>query len=168
MPESIDPKNKEIWQNVSRGTVVVQKFDRRGEIQHELVPGGNKTSLTRDERLFNMEHAANETLDNFRNGSLVPVRLVDAEDAAVISQNPNLLAEDDLRKMVKTKRGFADKVSEISNYTTLARLKQIAVEEDATIKQVQAIDQRMQAVQGEGPTERQQTALPRTSGAVTP
>lgn len=169
MHEDSNPKNKEIWQNMSLGVVVVQKFDRRGEVTDELVPGGQKTSLTKDERLFNMDQAADAKLDNFSNGSLVPVRLIDDADAAEIASNPNLLTEDDLRKLVKIKKGFPAKVNEIGNYTTLNRLKQIAEEEDASVNQVRAIESRMKEVLPDAPAvERTQTALPSNSRAVTP
>lgn len=139
---------KETWKNATLGRVAVAKIDRRGDIDHELVSGGGKILLTTDERIMNQEMAANDELDVFKNGTMVPVRLLDTtEDAAEIASNPNLKSEEDLRNMFKLQwKKFETECATLSNLTTLLRLKEIAQEGDATVRQVNVIEARIAEV----------------------
>jgi hypothetical protein len=139
---------RETWRNETRGRVGVVRFDRRGELTHELIRGGGTVYLTPDERALNQDRAATEQLDVFKNGTMVPVKLLDSsENAAEILANPNLKSEQDLRDLFKLQwKKFEVEVGKISNETTLNRLKDIAREGDATIKQVSVIEARLAEV----------------------
>lgn len=146
-------KEVEIWQNSTRGRIGVKKFDARGELRSELVRAGGKVTLTPQERQINQERAATADLDVFQNGFLTPVKLIDGtEEAREIASNPNLLGESDLRELfsVRNYKSFAKKIGEISNTMTLQRLLALADDEDlnATVKQVQVIEDRLDEVGG--------------------
>lgn len=134
-------EKKEIWKNNSKGQALVLKYDRLGNLNHELVRSGGKVDVSPDERLLNQDRAASSSLDIFANGIMVPVRLVDgAEGAEEIAANPNLKTDEDLHEMFKlhwTK--FDEEIASISNSTTLNRLLEIAYEKDATVRQVNSI-----------------------------
>lgn len=136
---------KETWRNATKGRVAVLKHNGRGVLDHELVSGGKTVLLTQAERIINQDMAATEELDVFKNGTMVPVRLLDTtEDAKEIASNPNLKSEQDLRDMFKLQwKKFETEVAEISNLTTLLRLKEIAQEGDATVRQVNVIESRI-------------------------
>ncbi len=140
----------ETWQNVGRGRVVVLKFDRNGDVRHEMVRGGQKFTITSEERLLNMDRAAKEELDVFKNGFLTPVRLLDdAEDYQEIASNPNLLSEAELTEMFNLQwKAFEFKVNNISNSLTLERLAELAESEDVNVthKQFQVIKARLAEV----------------------
>jgi hypothetical protein len=136
----------EIWKSAINGTIGVLKFDRRGELVEEIVRKGQKLTISTNERIINSERASSETLDFFKNGMLTPVRLLDdAEDAAEIASNPNLMSEDELRDLFKVHwKVFESKIAAISNEITLNRLKAIADEVDATVRQLRVIDARLE------------------------
>jgi len=68
---------KESWRNATKGLHGVLKFDRFGNEVHEQVRPGQTVQLSTDERLLNMDRAADDSLDVFKNGTLVPVRLIE-------------------------------------------------------------------------------------------
>lgn len=140
---------RETWRNVTKGLHGVLKHDRFGNEKHEQVRPGQTVQLTVEERMLNMDRAADEKLDVFRNGTFVPVRLIDdAEDAAEIASNPNLKGENDLKDMLSLHwKKFGSAVEEISNVGTLIRLREIATEEDATMRQFKVIENRILAVE---------------------
>ena len=139
------PVAKETWRNATAGYVVVAKIDRKGDLGHEIIPGGKSVILSYDERMLNSEGAALESLDVFKNGTMVPVRFADdSEDIAEIQSNPNLKSEDDLRGYFKLQwKKFEAEVAQITNVTTLNRMKEIASEGDATVRQVNVIEDRI-------------------------
>lgn len=139
------PVAKETWRNATAGYVVVAKINRKGDLDHEIIPGGKSVILSYDERMLNSEGAALESLDVFKNGTMVPVRFADdSEDIAEIQSNPNLKSEDELRALFKLQwKKFESEVATISNVTTLNRMKEIAGEGDATVRQVNVIESRM-------------------------
>lgn len=145
-------KDLEVWENSTKGRIGVLKFDRRGDLRNELIRPGAKVHLTPDERQINQERAADNSLDVFQNGFLVPVRLLDGtEDAKEIASNPNLMSESDLRALFgKQWKAFGAQVAQISNQITLQRLLALADEDDvnATVKQVAIIRDRLAEVSG--------------------
>lgn len=146
---SIGSADKETWKNATKGVIVVAKIDRKGDLSHEIVRGGAVVHLTPNDRILNSEGAALESLDFFQNGSMVPVRLLDdTPDAATISSNPNLKSEDELRSLfaLKPLTKFEKAIAEIDNATTLNRLREIASEGDATVRQVGIIESRANEV----------------------
>lgn len=139
---------KEKWVNSTKGRVVLGQIDRRGNITHKILRGGDSIDLSYDERMMNSEGAALESLDPFKNGTMVPVRFADdTEDKAEIDANPNLKSEDELRKLFGLHwKKFEIAVDEINNATTLNRMREIAQEGDATVRQVEVIQKRIAEV----------------------
>lgn len=139
---------KEIWKNNSKGQALVLKYDRQGNLNHELVRSGGKVDVSPDERMLNQDRAADDSLDIFANGIMVPVRLIDgAEGFEEIASNPNLKTDEDLHEMFKLPwKKFDTELAVISNSTTLNRLLEIAYEKDATVRQVNGIKERLVAV----------------------
>lgn len=135
----------ETWRNATKGMVYLLKIDRFGNETHEVVNGGKSFSLSNAERLLNQDRAANEGLDMFKNGQLVPVRLLEGdEEAAEIAANPNLMGEQEMTELFKTHwKTFDAKLAKISNLVTLSRMMEVANEVDATIKQVAMIEARI-------------------------
>lgn len=140
----------ETWRSSIPGTIVVKKYDRRGDVVEEVVLGNRSFQITPDERLFNQDLAATSEQDPFRNGMMQPVRLLDGtEDAAEIASNPNLLSESDMVTMFKAHyKTFESRIKQITNISTLTRLREVAEEVDATMKQVGLIDLRLKETQG--------------------
>lgn len=139
---------KEIWQNSTAGTRFVVRFDHKGDFKHEGVRSGQKVVLSTEERHINMERAASPKLDPFTNGSFTPVKLADGvEDAHEIASNPNLKSESELRDLFKLQwQKFDKEISSITNPHALERLRQIAEEEDATVRQMRAVEDRIAEV----------------------
>lgn len=135
----------EAWENISRSRHYITKTDRRGELATEMVGGKKTFYISETDRQINMERAANEKLDPFRNGQFSPVRLLDGtEDKEEIAANPNLIGEADMAKLVKGPIGkLKDKLAEIDNPIVVNRLADIARDQDATVKKVEAIDARI-------------------------
>lgn len=144
----MDRLEKETWKNASRGRVAVLKYNNKGDLEHELVRSGGRVILTPDERFVNQERAVSDEVDVFKNGFLVPVKLVDGnEDNVEIASNPNLKTEEELRDLFKLQwKKFEAAIEDISNVNTLERLRDIAQEGDATVRQVNVIEARIVAV----------------------
>lgn len=138
----------ETWQSGVKGIVAVKKFDRRGELKDEVIRAGQKFTITTEERIFNQDRAANPDLDDFRNGRLIPVRLLDGtEDAKEIASNPNLIGEGEMADLLKGHfKTLESKLKSISNTVALQRFLAVAEQNDATIKQVAAIRERIEEV----------------------
>lgn len=143
-------QGKETWRNATQGYVVLAKLDRRGERADEVVAGGRTVLISPEERSLNSYPvgAATEALDVFKNGMMVPVRLIDdTEDKAEIESNPNLKSEGELRDLFTLHwKKFEAEVAQITNVVTLNRLKEIAQEGDATVRQVNVIESRVAEV----------------------
>lgn len=139
----------ETWRSSIPGTIVVKKYDRRGDVVEEVILGNRSFQITPDERLFNQDLAASPEQDPFRNGMMQPVRLLDGtEDKAEIASNPNLLSESDMELLFKAHfKTFESRIKQITNLTTLNRLREVATDVDATLKQVAVIDNRLKDTQ---------------------
>lgn len=151
-------EESEIWRNPGQSRVVVLKLDHRGELNNEeMVRGEGTLVITATERELNSLRAYSPDMDVFRNGTLVPVKLVEGSDIErELAANPNLLADEDMRAAVAKAKGrganeaFLAKLAEITNATTLNRLLAIAEEEDAPVSKVRAIQARLAEVEGVG------------------
>lgn len=134
--------DKETWENSTRSQIWVLTSDTRGEPRSELVRPGQKVQVTVAERLLNSDRAYDSAVDVFRNGSLVPVRLIDsAEDYEEHANNPNNMSESDMVALFKLSAAqFKKRLQEISNPAALDRI--VALSEDdatkATLSQVKA------------------------------
>lgn len=89
----------EIWQNVTAGTVVLRKIDAIGRVTDELVAGGAKVTLTPAERHLNEEEMPDPAINPWALGILQPVRVAD-ETAAALAENPNIISDDAMRKLI--------------------------------------------------------------------
>lgn len=140
----------ESWQNTIAGKIFLKKYNQRGELAAEMIPGGKVFQITPTERRINSEMAATPELDFFRNGQLTPVRLIETEeDAKEIASNPNLLAESDMVDLFKAHwKTFEARISEINNATTLERLLEVAQSDvvDAKVRQVEVIKAKLDQI----------------------
>ena len=141
-------EEKEVWKSGVPGIVGIIKFNRHGEAVRERVRPGQVVQLTKEEREFNQEKASSPDLDVFKNGMLVPVKLFDTTAQAELAENPNLMAESDMEALFKANwKVFDAKVSAITNEIALNRLLAIAESQDATVRQVNTIQDRIKALQ---------------------
>lgn len=140
----------ETWKNPTAGRVWVKRLDHRGELaKTEIVRSGGVFHLTTAERELNQELAVSEDLDLFANGTLTPIRLIEGTAAArEFATNPNLITEEDMKGLVKTrsKDAFVERLAAIKNPATLQRLAALSREEDAPLSKVEAIEARLQEV----------------------
>lgn len=138
-------KELEVWHNASLATVGVVRHDGNGNRIHESIVGGRKLHISPVERRINEEIAADDTLNPFKNGMLVPVRLLDSEpDSKELQANSNAMSETAMKALFRSQLPtFTKKVGEISNPITLGRLLEVASEVDGSIKQVEAIQARL-------------------------
>lgn len=153
----------ETWRNASRGKRGVIKFDRYGNIQHEVINPGRTFTLTRDERTLNQERAATDRLDNFKNGTMVPVKLVDEDDKIAFASNPNLMGDGELRGLFKLHyKKFETQVNAIENEIALDRLAELAVDPEisATVTQSKIIQARLAEVNPQHSTQVTQIPIP--------
>ena len=143
---------KETWNNVGRGDIYIRTFDHTGKLGTTVVRAGRSAVVTVEERRINQERAYNANSDIFKNGSLIPVHLVDsAEDFHEIANNPNHLSEDDMKAMFKLKGvDFKKKLSEISNSTAISRMQEIADSDEVgvTMTQFKALEHRSSELNG--------------------
>lgn len=154
MPES----DVETWKNASAGKVWVWVHDRTGKRTDRHLTSGSKIQITPLDRQLNQEMAANAELDPFRNGILVPVRLVEtAEDFADIEGNPNHITEDEVVELFNAPwKTFDKRVGEISNLSTINRMVALAQGDEtnaageplveATMRQVKVLQARLDAL----------------------
>lgn len=152
----------ETWRNPGEARVVIKRLDpRTGDLSRdELIRGGATFTITPDEREINQRMAYNPQMDFFRNGTLVPVALIEGSEMALeAATNPNLLSDGDMRSLLARKTGpaktkadeaFLAKLADIENATTLGRLLALAEEEDAPVSRVRAIQARLAEVEGLG------------------
>lgn len=136
----------ESWKNVGQGRIYILRQDRlTGLSKHELVNAGRTFQISKEERQLNQENAANDDLDIFANGMLVPVRLLEGdEESEALATNPQYLAESELGSLFDLHwKQFEKRVSELRSPVTLDRLKDAGKERDATVKQMAVIEARL-------------------------
>lgn len=139
----------EEWQSNIEGVIWVNKLDRRGEVTHEQVKPGGVVRLLPEERRMNQEQAAEQDLDVFTNGHLIPVRLVEtADDFDRLKGNPNHMTAADMSVLVSNPKALKAKVAEVDNAATLRRLLDVAngPDSDAKVKDVRIIEERLVSV----------------------
>lgn len=133
--------DKEAWENRSDSRHAVLKTNRFGEPESELVGGRKIFYISPQDRVINMESAASAKQDPFRNGQFAPVRLLeDTEDASEIASNPNLIGESEMAKLIKGSQAkLEERLAEIDNHVVVTRMLELAKDQDATVKKVDAI-----------------------------
>jgi hypothetical protein len=148
--EEPDADQLETWQNVTRGRVVLRRHGALGQVRHDMIGPMKTFHITPQERRMNQEVAATEDQDWFLNGTLQPINLADTDDAEFLTDNPNLLGdEDQIRRLFKASPDvFAERLATIKNATALERLKEIAYQDEtgATITQVRMIEARLDQI----------------------
>lgn len=152
--------NLETWRNASKGKAWVWVHNQIGERKDRMVPSGGKVQISPVDRQLNQEMAADESLDLFKNGVLVPVRLVEsAEDFAEIEDNPNHITEDQVLALFDAPwRTFDKQIGEITNRATIERMVALAEGDEtdaegeplvnATMRQVKVLRERQEALAG--------------------
>jgi hypothetical protein len=139
---------KETWENATLSQVWILTNDPRGETRSELVRPGQKIQVSVDERLLNSDRAYAPDVDAFKNGSLIPVRLIDsAEDYAEHANNPNNLSESDMVDLFKlSAAAFKKRLAEIQNPAAMDRIVTLSEDESnkATLAQVKAAQARLE------------------------
>jgi hypothetical protein len=138
-------RDVEMWENHSNGKVWVWKIDQRtGGMRDEIVASGMKFSIKNDDRVMNQEMAASEEMDIFKNGTLMPVRLIDQEEAKELASNPNFISESEMRDLFTGHwKTFETKVASITNAGVLERMLAISGEVDAKVRQVEVLKARL-------------------------
>lgn len=171
MPEEED---KETWQNVQLGQVVLKQYMQTGVLGDVAIPGGRNFYISEKERRINQEMAATKDLDMFSNGTLVPIRLIEgSEDAEQLKDNPNILGETEMRELFGEHwKKFDDRLSKMSNSPALQRLLEMAKDPEtgATVRQAEQIQARIAELNPNLPNEHVQSGegRERTSRPVTP
>lgn len=132
----------ETWKSNIPGRVVVSKRGEYGVEKDEMIQGGKTLHITASDRRMNQERAATPDMDVFTNGMLVPLRVGDS--AEEFASNPNLISEDDMRALVKIHpTTFKKRLEEIKNPVVIAKIREIAEEEDVSLKRMETIEERM-------------------------
>jgi hypothetical protein len=148
MADKTPSEDFESWENQTDGRHIIKKFGAKGDLIDDMINARRKFHLTTQERHINQERAADDTLDPFANGIFAPVRLLEtAEDFAQISSNPNVMGEDEMKKLVKGNIAALEaRLAEVRNPVVLQRLLEVADSEDITVKKLGAIQGRLQEV----------------------
>jgi hypothetical protein len=137
---------QEIWKNSTQSKIFVARHGPNSTIRHELVAPGRNFTITVDERRMNQNLAANDSLDIFSNGWLQPVQLPE-ETASEIADNPNHIPDEQLPGFFKLHyKTFAKRLEQITNPAVLERLREIGPENDATVKQIDQIQARINEI----------------------
>lgn len=136
-----NPGDYEAWKSTIPGTIVVKRLDRRGDLAEETLQEGQVLHITPNERRLNMEMAADDDLNVFKNGFLTPVRLIEtAEDIEDLKDNPNHMTEEDMRAVFKIKAiaEFRERMGAVTNPITITRMIELAGSDEvnATVRQV--------------------------------
>jgi len=149
-----DSSKYELWESAIDGKQSIQRLGRTGDIVHEMVVGHRQFHITPEERRMNSELAATDAQDPFANGFFVPVRLIEtaelAEDVDKIRSNPNHYNDGELKGFLENRRShkaLEEALAGITNIITLRRFVEVAREEDATLKQVDKIQARINEIQ---------------------
>lgn len=138
----------ETWKNASNAFVAVTKLDPRGQEKTEIIESGKTFSLTSEERRINQDRCIEVANDFFKNGMLMPIRLLDGdEEVAELASSANLMSDSELQDLFGQHwRTFEKRINEISSTVTLQRMLDLSEKVDATHKQVTTIQSRMFAL----------------------
>lgn len=142
----------EIWKNETRGKVGVRKYDPRtpGATRVELVAAGGQVLLSPEERRLTEEMVRKPVDNPFRNGRLVPIQIAeDAEDVQAIRTDPNTITRGEIDKLFEgSLRQLESRLAKIDSPAALQRILDVANDEGASTRRVQAIRDRLTAAGG--------------------
>lgn len=135
----------ETWENASPGKVWVWKGDARtGALKDEVIASGQKLMIKNEDRIMNQDMAAQDDLDIFKNGTMMPVRLVDADEQKELASNPNFISESEMKDLFSGHwKTFETKVGSITNAGVLQRMLDISSDVDAKVRQVEVLKARL-------------------------
>lgn len=147
----------EIWKNVTKGMRYVNVRDENNKVHSELVRPGGILNIKPIDREMHSNEVATDGLDMFKNGTFLPVTLVDEESAASIESNPNHLSESEVAELFDLKiADFRKKIETITSVYVLDNMLDLAKSEDekvkATVKQLEALEARYEEVRPPRPT----------------
>lgn len=139
--------DQEVWKNATKSQIVLLRHGGPGGApRHEMITGDRTFSISPEERRMNQNMAANPDLDVFCNGMLQPVQLLE-ETEAEMTENPNHIPEEQLPRLFRLHhRTFDKRIQEISNPIVLQRLIDIGPDQDATVRQIELIQTRLNQV----------------------
>jgi len=145
----IDAQTMETWESTTSGRVWLQTttYTRHGQpLVKDISVGPNKVGakikISTADREMNQEQVADERNDPFRNGLLVRVDKDQQQDPATQSSEA-IPAKDLLAIFGKNGNAFHAAVNKLGE-VPLRRLRAMADEIDATAKQVEYLDDRIQ------------------------
>lgn len=153
MPRVLEDSSEyELWENATDSQVWLKRFGLQGQLVDEVVNGRKRVHLKPAERRINQTMAAEDNLDFFKNGMLMPVKLIETtEDVEELKSYPNHLSESEMKAFLNNKKAvkaFNDRVAQIDNPITLRKFIEVAESEevDATTRQVRVLEARLDEV----------------------
>lgn len=149
---------QETWKGATKSTVVLKKFDTRGNLIDVPVRGNKTVHLSPEERAVNEELVADEKYNPFRNGLLTPVVMLEGneEEAEEFASTPATRADSELLEVFDYNWKAYDKfLDETDNEILLNRLLDLAKQNDdkVTNRQLQRLEDRVAQVRGGEVTE---------------
>lgn len=146
---TVNVEDHEEWMSGIDGVIYIKKLDRRGDLSDVPIKPHGKIRLLPEERRLNQEMAAEESLDVFTNGHLIPTVLVEtSEDFEQLKGNPNHLTATDMEDILSDPAALQEQIASVSNVGTLRRLLTIAngPDSEVRVKDVRAIEARLDEV----------------------
>ena len=146
-PPGAQPPKLEIWRHSGAGRVFLTKFNAAGTETSVAVGGGKTVTLTPQERRLNQDRCASDKLDFFKNGTLVPVRLVESEyDFEELANNRQVMSDEEIAALLTGHPStFKKRVEELTNPVTIQRIIDAAGDE-ITVAKLGLLTQRLAAV----------------------
>jgi hypothetical protein len=145
-----DQVTLEAWRNATRGRVIIQRLGPLGQLVGEIVRGGAVVHITKQERDINESRAIPE-LNVFRNGVLMPIDLPDTPETAELQANANVMNDAAMRSLFKMKlETFQKRIQQITAPWVLESILTVGREVDCSVKQEQAIKERLAQLGGGG------------------
>lgn len=151
----------ESWENVSKGKVLVNKFDANNQETQVVVASGRKVLVTPKERqLLNQDRCYSADADIFQNGRLRPVSGVTIADGPDgVAENPNHMSKSDMKNLFDLQwKQFDTAVNEITSRPLLDELLNLVNSDDhdegfsPTVRQRDVILARLDEVSGSSST----------------
>lgn len=130
--------DREVWKNNIRGKAYVLKEDPLGlSAQRVLegVPSGQEVVLSSEDRRANELAAARPEANPFRNGTFIPVQLIEsAQDYENISSDPNVMQESEIKEILElATTKFKSRIAGISSFHIIQGMIDMAEKEEVDI-----------------------------------
>lgn len=140
----------EQWVSKSDAILLINKYDERGYGKtQDIIRKNQPLVITSEERkILNSSMILDPAHDPFKNGDLVPVTL--ASDSDDLEENPNHMSEDDVKAIfdIRNHLQFKAAVDKISSVPILTMMRNMAMDDEvnATVKQAERIEERLEEV----------------------